>query len=146
MLEWLRGQEILLWWMGAFSVLTFVISLIVIPMAVARIPTDYFIRDRRYINNPEVPLTVPRLWRLVVKNLLGIVFVLAGVAMLVFPGQGVLTILMGLMLMNFPGKHAFEQRLVQQPSVLRVINWMRAKVHRPPLEVPGAELATAKKS
>jgi hypothetical protein len=70
------------------------------------------------------------------KNLLGLVFVLAGVAMLVLPGQGILTILIGLMLMNFPGKRGLEQRLVQQPSVWRAINWIRSKAHQPALEMP----------
>jgi UPF0716 family protein affecting phage T7 exclusion len=78
------------------------------------------------------------LWRLS-KNLLGILIVLVGVAMLLLPGQGILTILIGLMLLDFPGKQRLERRLVQQPSVWRAINWMRAKAHQPALELPTAE-------
>jgi hypothetical protein len=78
------------------------------------------------------------LWRLG-KNLLGILIVLAGVAMLLLPGQGILTILIGLMLLDLPGKRRLERRLVQQPSVWRAINWMRAKAHKPALEWPTAE-------
>jgi hypothetical protein len=74
------------------------------------------------------------------KNLLGIVLVCTGVAMLVFPGQGILTILIGLMLINFPGKRALEQRLVRRPAVLRTMNWMRAKAHQPALELPTSAL------
>jgi hypothetical protein len=69
-----------------------------------------------------------------------IVFV--GVAMLLLPGQGILTILIGLMLIDFPGKRRLERRLVQQPSVWRAINWMRAKAHQPPLEMPTTEMTT----
>jgi drug/metabolite transporter (DMT)-like permease len=36
------------------------------------------------------------------KNLLGVAFVLAGVMMLVLPGQGVLTIVVGAVLADFP--------------------------------------------
>jgi drug/metabolite transporter (DMT)-like permease len=70
------------------------------------------------------------------KNLLGIIFILAGVAMLILPGQGILTILLGIMLMNFPGKHTLERRIVQQPAVLRAINWMRTKANHPELKLP----------
>ena len=65
--------------------------------------------------------------------------VLVGVAMLLLPGQGILTILIGLMLLDFPGKRGLERRLVQQPAVWRAINWMRAKAHQPALELPTAE-------
>jgi hypothetical protein len=82
-----------------------------------------------------------RLIVLVVKNVLGLVFVLAGVAMLVLPGQGILTILIGLSLMNFPGKRTLERRFVQQPMVLQAINWMRRKAGQPPLTVPPADAA-----
>jgi hypothetical protein len=77
---------------------------------------------------------------LVLKNLFGIIFVLAGLAMLFLPGQGFITILIGIMMLNFPGKLAMERRIVQQPTVLRAINWIRAKANRPVLEVPKLSL------
>jgi hypothetical protein len=66
------------------------------------------------------------------------VLILAGVAMLVLPGQGILMILIGLMLMDIPGKRALERRLVQQPSVWQVMNWIRAKAHQPALQMPAS--------
>jgi hypothetical protein len=142
MFAWLRGHEAVLWWMGALSVATFVGTLIGLPILVARIPADYFRTDRRSASH-HAQSSVPRVLSVLLKNLLGIVLILAGVAMLVLPGQGILTILMGLMLMNFPGKRALERRLVQQPSVLRAINWMRARAHQPALEVPKADTTAA---
>jgi hypothetical protein len=142
MLEWLRGQETVLWWMGALSVATFVGTLIAIPLLVARIPAAYFTRDQRLISRRHTQQTMPGLPGLLLKNLLGLVLILMGLVMLVFPGQGIITILLGLMLVNFPGKRALERRLVQQPSVLRAINWMRAKAQRPPLVVPKSEATT----
>jgi hypothetical protein len=89
---------------------------------------------------------VLRVCGLIVKNLLGIVFIVAGLIMLLLPGQGVLTILIGLTLMNFPGKHALERWIVRQPAVLRAINWIRAKAHQPALEFPAENItATAPK-
>jgi hypothetical protein len=133
--EWLRMHETMLWWMGAVSMLTFVGTLIVIPFLVVRIPTDYFIRDRQHQLSMRDRLSVPRLLGLVLKNIIGLIFILAGIAMLLLPGQGVLTILLGIMLMNFPGKAALELHIVQQPTVLRAINWMRTRARRPALLV-----------
>ena len=129
--EWLSDYETALWWLGALSVVCFIGTLIAIPMLVARIPVDYFTRHRE----PPGPIwrSVSNLPSVVARNTLGVILILAGIAMLVLPGQGVLTILLGLMLMNFPGKHNLERQIIEQPTVLRAINWMRAKSNTPPL-------------
>lgn len=69
----------------------------------------------------------------VVKNLVGFVLLLAGIAMLVLPGQGVLTILIGISLMDFPKKRLLEAKLIGQPLVFSGINRLRARFHKPPL-------------
>ena len=51
------------------------------------------------------------------------------------PGQGLLTALIGLTLINFPGKTELERRLIGRPAVLRTVNRLRARFHRPPLEL-----------
>ena len=134
--EWVRIHETALWWIGTLSMATLIGTLIVIPILVVRIPANYFRRERQ---NPDScfrakhPITC--LIGFVLKNLLGIIFVLAGFAMLLLPGQGFITILIGVMLLNFPGKFALERRIVQQRAVLRAINWMRAKANQPVLQV-----------
>ena len=135
MLDWLQSHQVLLGWLGAASALTFVGSLIAIPWLVIRIPKDYFVHRHHFVDRwqPRHPLL--RVALLTAKNLAGVVLVLAGVAMLVLPGQGILTILIGLMCLDFPGKFALERRLVRQPPVIAAINWMRAKAKRPPLEL-----------
>ena len=60
----------------------------------------------------------------------------AGIAMLVLPGQGVLTIVIGIMLLDFPGKYRFERRLVAYGPVLKAINGIRRAARRQPLIVP----------
>ena len=136
MLEWIRGHEFALWWMGTFSLVMFLASLILIPMLVVHIPPDYFLRKKRTLANLQGRYSLIRLTGIVVKNILGIFFVLAGLAMLILPGQGVITILIGVMMLNFPGKLALEKRIVQQRNILRAINWMRAKANKPALQVP----------
>ena len=137
MWTWLREHETLLWWLGALSIVMVVGTLVVLPLIVARLPADYFTRDQRPTGG-HAPARTPRLLGLVGKNLLGIVLILAGVAMLVLPGQGLLMILIGLMLMDFPGKRALERCLVQQPSVWQAMNWIRAKARQPALEMPAS--------
>ena len=60
--------------------------------------------------------------------IVGIILALPGV-----PGQGILTILVGLMFIDLPGKRKIEQRLVQTPRILRVINGLRSRYCRPEL-------------
>ena len=119
------------------SAIGFVGSLIAIPMILVRLPADYFdTRTPRHWMKDHHP--VLRLSGLIVKNIVGIVFLLAGFAMLFLPGQGVLTMLIGVSLMDFPKKRQLEAKMVGQPTVLGVINSMRQKFGKPPLTLaPG---------
>ncbi len=114
------------------SVAGFVGSLIGIPWVLVHLPADYF--DTRVLRR-WMPGRHPilRIAGIVLKNLVGAVFVIAGLAMLVLPGQGVLTVLIGVSLLDFPGKHGLEARLVSQRLVLRGINAVRQRFGRPPL-------------
>jgi hypothetical protein len=64
---------------------------------------------------------------LLLKNCCGGFLFLAGLAMLVLPGQGLLTMLMGLMLIDFPKKHRLKRRVVAWPPLFRVLNKLREK-------------------
>ena len=115
----------------------FVATLVAIPLIVVRIPADYFTRDDAAVTpwldrHPSIRLAL-----VLSKNLLGVVLVLAGIAMLVLPGQGILTILFGIMLLDLPWKRDVELWLVQRRGVSKAINWLRKKYDRPPLEMPG---------
>jgi len=70
---------------------------------------------------------------LVGKNLLGCIFLGAGMAMLVLPGPGVLTILVALTLLDFPGKFRLERWIVARRPLLGTINWLRRRAGRTPL-------------
>jgi len=61
----------------------------------------------------------------------------AGIIMLVLPGQGIFTILIGIMLLNFPGKYRLERWIVARRPVLRSINWLRRRAGRAPLVPDG---------
>lgn len=139
MSDWWPLSEQATWWISIASVVMFVGSLAAVPWIVARIPHDYFTRDDAAISpwfdkRPEIRYAI-----LVMKNLLGVVLIAAGLAMLVLPGQGVLTILFGVMLLDFPGKRAFELWLVRRKGVSQAVNWLRQKSNRRPLLLPDGE-------
>lgn len=134
MLDWLRDNSTLMWTLTGVSIAMFVGSLIVLPMAIAHLPTDYFKERKR----PTAWWHSGRSWTYwlarIGKTALGVVFVLLGIAMLVLPGQGLLAILVGVMLIDFPGKFRFERWLVNRPGVRRALNWVRRKAHKPAFE------------
>ena len=120
-------------WVGLimFSVIAFVGTLIAIPAILIRLPPDYFKNHHHkpwFANHHPVIRTLG----LLIKNLAGIIFLLAGIAMLFLPGQGLLTMLLGILFIDFPGKHRLEQKLIQHPQVLKAINAFREKSGKPP--------------
>ncbi len=133
MLEWLQGDENGIWWLAGASILIFVAFLIIVPLLVVRIPSDYFAHGRFHKKMWADHHWVLRVILLIGKNLLGYVLVVAGIVMLVLPGQGILTILAGIMLLDFPGKYRLERWIVARPQVLRTLNWLRRRAGRSPL-------------
>lgn len=133
MIEWIQSNDTLLFWLGTTSVLVFLGTLAAVPWLVTRIPHDYFTHRRR-LRGPWANWR-PALRGLLIagKNLLGAVLVVGGLAMLVLPGQGVMTILAGIVLLDLPGKYRLERWVVGRPSVLRSVNWFRRRAGRPPL-------------
>lgn len=130
---WIVDNQQLWWILGLASVAVFLGSLLAMPALIVRIPRDYFAHDHRpparwASRSPAVRLVV-----LVAKNLLGVVLVLGGIAMLVLPGQGLLTIFAGFILIDFPKKYALERWLVRRRWVHRPLNWVRRKRGREPL-------------
>lgn len=134
--DWLEGREALLGWLAIVSVVTFVGTLVAMPWLVARIPSDYFMPTRRHRTPWSEHHPVIRVTLAILKNLAGVVFVLAGVAMIFLPGQGVITILIGVVLMDFPGKYRLERWIVAKKPVHRSIDWLRRRAGRKPLELP----------
>lgn len=133
MLEWVQSNDVLVFWMAVVSFVSFIGSLILVPILVVRIPEDYFSHHGRHRTHWGDAHPIVRAALLIIKNLLGVLFVFAGLAMLVLPGQGLLTIFIGVMLLNFPGKYRLECWIISRPAVFQSINWLRKRGGRPPL-------------
>jgi hypothetical protein len=136
LLIWIDAHQATTLWLTGLSVLLFVGSLLSLPLLVARIPEDYFSTTLRQRNPFQERHPLAYVALRVLKNLLGWLFILSGLAMLALPGQGLLTIFMGLVLSDFPGKFALARRLASNPKLLGAVNWMRQRGGHPPLLAP----------
>ena len=85
--EWAQGHGYILLILSVCSLATFLGTLAVLPLVVARIPTTYFLRRKR---TPGYRRSLVRFLYLVTKNLIGIIFFLSGLIMLFIPGQGLM--------------------------------------------------------
>lgn len=135
MKQWIALHETELWWALAGSTATLLVTIIGVPLLLISLPADYFVpgKRRRVLLADWHPLV--RIVMLVVKNLLGGVFLLAGAAMLVLPGQGLLTIAAGVLLVDFPGKFRMERKIISYRPVLRSVNWLRRRADRQPFDL-----------
>jgi len=128
---WSRYQREI-WMLGIASAAMLVISAMVIPYLVVRLPVDFYAennhRRRLFQDRP-----ILRSLFLTVKNTLGGFLLVAGIFMLVLPGQGILTILAALALLDFPGKRKLELSILHRPAILKSINWLRRRAGREPL-------------
>lgn len=133
--DW-HALAFLLQWLGFVSLATFFISLAVIPLLIARMPADYFVRPHpfRHPFAAGTGLLYP-CW-FIIRNILGLCTLLAGTAMLFLPGQGLLTIVLGIALMSFPGKHRLLFSMTARPSVQRSLDWIRIRTGRPKFAWP----------
>jgi hypothetical protein len=129
----IRAHEAAIMWLAGASLVAFVATVIAVPLLIVRIPADYFAHRRRLRKEGPPRHLVVRWAFLMGKNLLGYVLIAAGIAMLVLPGQGVLTMLLGFILVDLPGKYRFERWLVARPPVLRSINRLRQRAGSAPL-------------
>jgi len=138
MTQWLDDNAALLTALAVVSVIVFVGSLLAMPIIVGRIPADYFAHARRPDSLWSRQRPLVRIAIVIIKNALGVLLMLAGLAMLFAPGQGLLTLLVGFLLIDFPGKYRFEQSLLRRKRIMRLLNWIRRRRGTPPLEPPPA--------
>lgn len=133
MWDWVHDHG---WLLGSVSVATLVLGAVLTPLFLAEIPADYFVREKPPEGSFRRRHPVIRWGLRGLKILFGAVLLVAGVAMLFLPGQGILTVLAGLALLEFPGKRRLELLIVRQKPVRRAIDWVRARARKPPLQLP----------
>lgn len=132
----LGKNPVLLVMLGSVSLASFVVSVVGVPWYVKRLPEDFFSKHEQEKLGYDTPArTVTDRLLAIARNAVGLVLVLAGLAMLVLPGQGLLTLFVGVFMMDFPGKRRFQRRVLAVPAVLKSINALRKRSGQPPLVV-----------
>jgi hypothetical protein len=118
--------------LATLSVVAFLISIIVLPLILIRLPADYFVTP------PHIPERHPVIGIILklLKNAIGLLLLAIGFIMLFIPGQGILTMLFGLALMDFPGKWQLQGRIARAPRVHRSLDWLRQKTDQPLFILP----------
>ena len=135
-LDWAKTHQAIVWWIFAASIALSFLTPLAVGWAIVQLPVDYFSRKSRPPLSTWEQHPVLRPIYLVAKNLLGFVLIIAGIAMLVLPGQCLLTIVVGIVLMNFPGKFRLERLMATREPIWRSLNWLRRKARQPELQRP----------
>jgi len=135
-LDWFVSHPALTGIILVTSIMLAVAYAVLIFFAIGRMSPDYFLRKEITPGGWRARHPALRLLGHLVKNVLGALLVLMGVAMLILPGQGILTLLIGISLMDFPGKRALEVKIVRTPAVHRAMDKIRARAGQPPLNLP----------
>lgn len=134
---WSEGHRWVVWAVAAGSLGSLVLSGVLVTVILVQLPPDHYSRTRlapAAIPNAGVVSLLTSGVVLIARNVLGWIFVLAGIAMLVLPGQGLLSILAGLVLIDFPGKRRFERRLLSSHVARDAMNWLRRRAGKPPFD------------
>ncbi|WP_458777283.1 PGPGW domain-containing protein [Desulforhopalus sp. 52FAK] len=125
----------LLIWLPAISLLTFVLSLLLLPYMIRKIPSNYFLT---LSSTPAkaIDYDIKFLFFFLLRNIFGCFLLLSGVIMLFLPGQGLITIFVSLLLIDFPFKRRLITFLIVQKKIQNSINWIRKKTNKPPINWP----------
>ena len=133
--EWIQQHPAIVTLIAIGSVGLALLYASLVIVALTRMPADYFVTRR------DPALGSHGSWfrflmGALARNIAGWMLLLLGLAMLVLPGQGILTVLMGLALMDFPGKRWCLLYLLRNRLVNRAIDRVRSKARKPRLIVP----------
>jgi len=130
---------------GNFIFLTIVITtavsiayFVVISYFIVKMDKGYFLRKQ--LSDTDINVVPPDTLMTssvsgvvkIAKIIFGVFLLVCGIAMLVLPGQGLITMVIGLSMIPFPGKNKIEQNLLSRKSVRTSLNWIRIKANKEP--------------
>lgn len=113
-------------------IILYIASIALVPWMLIMLPSDYFAHETRETCLWKGDSVLIKSVLIFLKNLVGATLLIAGIAMLFLPGQGILTIVAGLFLMNFPYKYQIEKWIIGYPIVLKSFNKIRKKANKEP--------------
>ena len=116
-------------WLGLnlLALALFFGSLIITIYIVLKLPENYWVKE----NYRKPPLIES-----VIRNMIALVFFLAGFAMLFLPGQGIITIVIAFLISHIPYKKRLIRYFILKPKVQRGFDYIRAKFGKPGFSWP----------
>jgi hypothetical protein len=133
MLDWFNDHRTLLMGMTVGSAALCVVTLVLAGVVAVRMPSDALRSDHEQGGQRHSGM---HLAGRIARNILGWALIIAGLAMLVLPGPGVVVLVIGVVLADFPGKRRALRWIISRGKVLKSLNWFRRKFGRPPLRKP----------
>jgi len=124
---WAESHPGILFGLAAISLVMLVGSAALVPVVVSRLPVDEFLERKPPMHAWRQRHKVAAPCARILRNIAGFLCVLTGIAMIVLPGQGLLTIFVGLMLMEFPGKRRLILWVTGKRIVRKGLNWLRRR-------------------
>ena len=125
-------QPLVLTVLTVVSIGIFVIGFLLVPPLAVKLPADHFVRPENPLDRRSIRAWV---WY-VCRNLFALVLLVAGVAMILLPGPGIITIIVAIALADFPGKRRVERAFIRTWIVRTALNAMRSKYGAPPMIIP----------
>jgi hypothetical protein len=123
-------------WLAIISSITFGLSIVLIPFIIGRLDEKSFLSFEKRSSAHERGFSVLFLLGAIFRNLIGLILLVAGIAMLFLPVQGLLTILLSLLLISFPGKQKLFQILIRQQKIQLAFDWIRKRQQKKPFTWP----------
>ncbi|MEC9492214.1 hypothetical protein [Flexistipes sp.] len=120
-------NETFIFYAAAFSVLFFLIGIILVPYVILKIPHDYFsYSSKKEYFSRKRDIAVYYV-KMALRNAAALLLFFLGIILLVVPGQGLLTILLAFLLADIPGKYKIEKYLIKKERVYNLLNRFRQK-------------------
>jgi len=120
-------NEAFIFYAAAFSVLFFLIGIILVPYVILKIPHDYFsYSSKKEYFSRKRDIAVYYM-KMTLRNAAALLLFFLGIILLVVPGQGLLTILLAFLLADIPGKYKIEKYLIKKERIYNLLNRFRQK-------------------
>lgn len=132
-IDWFDQHKEVLVWSTVFSVACWIVCLLLLPFAAARIPRDFFKPGYKSPFRMEHPVLGTLVWAF--RNLLGFFIMVTGLAMIPLPGPGTPVLVMGLLLTTLPTRRHLARMALRRRPVLATFNWLRKQRGAEPFQL-----------
>jgi uncharacterized membrane protein len=135
-IRWIRNHPEIWGWIALVSISLVVIYAGILILAVIKMSPDYFSSPTPAPGTLRQRFPVLSLMFKTLKTILGLALLAAGIAMLVLPGQGLVTIAVAISFLEFPGKRRLMATIVRRGTVMNTLNGIRRRAGKEPLLSP----------